>query len=409
MRKILGITGIRSDYDIMSGLYRRLAAERSIDFRLLVGGAHLSKTYGYSVDLIRADGIAIFASIESLLDADTSSSRLKSASIFLQTAVDLVAAWKPDVILFAGDREEVWMGGLLGSYLEIPTVHFYGGDQTASWHVDNLVRHAASKLSTFHVVSTQEHRARLLALGEPDSRIRVVGSLALDNFVETAADSGAESSVPRSAGPYALVLFHPDPSEAEIAGDIIRNILLEIRDAGLAARIGYPNTDPSNRSIISVFDEFHSEPKFYFYRNLKRSDFIALYKGARFIIGNSSSGIVEAASIPIPTVNVGMRQRGRYAGRNVLFVDSDRESIRRGITQAQDPEFRASIAGMANPYGDGRSCARAFDLIMSTNFARLLPKVEDPLELNPGSVPSESAQGIARGASVVSYWTLSAK
>jgi UDP-hydrolysing UDP-N-acetyl-D-glucosamine 2-epimerase len=384
MKKMLGITGIRSDYDLMSGLYRRLAADPAVDFRLLVGGAHLSKTYGFSIDLIREDRIPILATIESLLDADSTSSRLKSASIMLQSAIDAVFAWKPELIMYAGDREEVWIGGLLGNYLEIPTVHFYGGDHTKSWHVDNPVRHAASKLSTFHVVTTDEHRLRLLAMGESDARIRVLGSLALDNFFEptpSKADWIAEPiGLPSAIGDYALVLFHPDTSEGSIAGEICRNILLELNAAGLGACIGYPNTDPANRDIIQAFVEFQDEPRFFFYRNLRRAEFISLYKHAQFIIGNSSSGILEAASVPIPAVNVGLRQRGRRSSVNVLFVDSDRDSIGRGIAAAQDPTFRRSLMGMTNPYGDGRSCARAYNLIVNTDFAGMFQKVEDPIE-----------------------------
>jgi UDP-hydrolysing UDP-N-acetyl-D-glucosamine 2-epimerase len=379
VRKILGITGIRSDYDLMSGLYRRLAGDPEVDLRLVVGGAHLSKTYGHSVDLIRADGIAILATIESLIDADSISARLKSASIMLQSAVDIVAAWRPDLILYAGDREEVWIGALLGNYLEIPTVHFYGGDHTDSWHIDNPVRHAASKLSTFHVVSTDEHRMRLIAMGEPESRIRVLGSLALDNFRSPIATHSLEPSQMPSIGDYALMLFHPDPSEYAIAGEICRNILLELKAAGLGACIGYPNTDPANKDIIEVFSEFRDEPRFYFYRALERRQFIWFYQHARFIIGNSSSGIIEAASIPIPAINVGLRQRGRRAGQNVIFVDADRNSVRRGIAEALDPSFRSLVSGMSNPYGDGHSCARAFELIISTDFSKLLHKTEDPL------------------------------
>ena len=383
MKRVLGITGIRSDYDLMSGLYRRLAADKTLDFRLIVGGAHLSKTYGYSLDLIHADAIPVLATIESLIDSDSISSRLKSASIMLQTAVDIVAAWRPDLILYAGDREEVWIGGLLGNYLEIPTVHFYGGDHTDSWHIDNPVRHAASKLSTFHVVTTQEHRLRLIALGEPDARIRVLGSLALDNFrVPGGTDPAVDeaSLKPHSdIGDYALVLFHPDPSEYEVAGNICRDILRELKHAGLGAYVGYPNTDAANKDIIAVFSEFLNEPRFCFYRTLERSKFISFYRRARFIIGNSSSGVIEAASVPVPAVNVGLRQRGRLAGRNVIFVNTDRDSIRRGIATALDPAFRASIANMLNPYGDGASCARAYDLIVNTDFSRLLHKTEDPL------------------------------
>jgi UDP-hydrolysing UDP-N-acetyl-D-glucosamine 2-epimerase len=384
MKKVLGLTGIRSDYDLMSGLYRRLAREGDVDFKLLVGGAHLSKTYGYSVDLIVADGISVLGKIESLLDADSASSRLKSASIMLQSAVDLVTGWKPDVLLYAGDREEVWIGGLLGNYLDIPTVHFYGGDHTDSWHIDNPVRHATAKLSTFHVVAADEHRKRLMALGEPEWRIRLLGSLALDNFqYPEVAERIAfgTGSVPswRNLGDYALMLFHPDPSEQAIAAEICRNILQELKHAGVGACVGYPNTDAANKNIISVFSEFRDEPRFIFYPTLDRTKFISLYRHARFIIGNSSSGIIEAASLPIPAINVGERQRGRLAGRNVIFVSGDRQAVRRAIATALDPAFRASLAGMSNPYGDGHSCERAFDFIMSTDFSELLHKTEDPL------------------------------
>ncbi len=382
MRRLLGITGIRSDYDLLSGLYRRLAADLTLDFRLLVGGAHMSRTYGHSVDLIREDGIPILATVENLIDADSASARLKSASIMLQFSVDVVAQWNPELIIYAGDREEVWIGGVLGNYLGIPTVHFYGGDHTRSWHIDNPVRHAASKLSSFHIVSTEEHRQRLLAMGEADSRIAVLGSLALDNFAETTTEADPHApGLPRAIGDYALVLFHPDPSECDVAGSICRDILLELKAAGLGACIGFPNTDAANRDIIEVYEEFRNEPRFFLYRNLRRREFISLYKRARFIIGNSSSGIVEAASVPIPTVNVGTRQIGRTAGRNVLFVDADRQSIRKGIAAAQDPDFRQSILGMANPYGDGLSCAKAYNLIVNTDFSTLLKKVEDPLDL----------------------------
>ena len=206
--------------------------------------------------------------------------------------------------------------------------------------------------------------------------------MALDNFAETVAEADPQPpGGARPIGDYALVLFHPDPSECDVAGSICKDILLEIKAAGLGACIGYPNTDAANRNIIEVYEEFRNEPRFFLYRNLRRREFISLYKRARFIIGNSSSGIVEAAFGPIPAVNVGLRQRGRAAGRNVLFVDADRQSIRKGIAAAQDPDFRQSILGMANPYGDGLSCAKAYNLIVNTDFSTLLAKVEDPLDL----------------------------
>jgi UDP-hydrolysing UDP-N-acetyl-D-glucosamine 2-epimerase len=389
MKRLLGITGIRSDYDLMSVLYRRLGADRDVDFRLLVGGAHLSKTYGYSIELIRADGIPILAAIESLIDADTKSSRLKTASIMLQSAIDIVAAWSPDLILYAGDREEVWIGAVLGAYLEIPTVHFYAGDHVATGHVDNLVRHAVSKMSTYHADSIEEHRSRLLAMGEPASRIRVIGSLALDNFVAQPALDRSELreriGFPEEIGDYALVLFHPEPAEFGNVAEICRNILAELKAAGLGACIGYPNTDPANKEIIDLFRGYSDESRFFFYKNLARSEFISLYKNAKFIIGNSSSGIIEAASVPIPAISVGLRQRGRHAGRNVIFTGTDRGTIGEAIAKAQDTAFLSGMAGMVNPYGDGHSCDRAYSLLANTDFATLRRKVEDPLDLVNGS------------------------
>jgi UDP-N-acetylglucosamine 2-epimerase (non-hydrolysing)/GDP/UDP-N,N'-diacetylbacillosamine 2-epimerase (hydrolysing) len=384
--KILGITGIRSDYDLMSMLYRRLAGDPDLDFKLLVGGAHLSKTYGYSVRLIRADAIPILASIESLIDADTTSSRLKSASIMLQSAVDTVAQWSPDLIIYAGDREEVWMGATIGAYLEIPTVHFYGGDQINTGHVDNAIRHATSKLSTYHVVPIEEHRSRLMAIGEPASRISVIGSMALDNFVAqkpfTRDELKDRIGLPSAMGDYALVLFHPEPSERETAAEVCRGMLREIKAAGLGACVGYPNIDPSNKKIIASFEEFKEEKRFYFYKNLDRTDFISLYKGASMIIGNSSSGIVEAASIPIPAISVGARQRGRHAGFNVLAADTDRAAIRQAIEKSRDPVFLERVHRMINPYGDGKSTERAYELLVNTDFEALRLKTEDPLAIN---------------------------
>ena len=385
-KKIIGISGIRSDYDLMSVLYRRLANDLEIDFQLLVGGAHLSKTYGYSIDLIKQDKIPILAEIESLIDADSLSARLKTASVMLQSTVDVVARWRPDLIVYAGDREEVWIGALLGNYLQIPTLHFYGGDHTSSWHPDNPVRHAASKLTSVHAVAHEEHRLRLLALGEMDARIHIVGNLSLDNFVAQEPIDERQLypalGVPADIGDYAMVLFHPDPAEMPIAGDICRNILMELVDARIGACVGFPNTDPRNRAIIDAINEFRSHPRFFFYRNLGRAEYISLYKGARFIIGNSSSGILESASVPIPAINVGVRQRGRFAGANVLFIDTDRAAIARAIRQAVDPSFLAAIAGMKNSYGDGHAGERAYRLVKDTDFAPLRFKSEDPLQLH---------------------------
>jgi UDP-N-acetylglucosamine 2-epimerase (non-hydrolysing)/GDP/UDP-N,N'-diacetylbacillosamine 2-epimerase (hydrolysing) len=384
MKKILAITGIRSDYDLMSGLFRKLQADVGIDLRLLVGGAHMSRTYGHTIDQIRRDGFTILHAVESLIDSDSPASRLKTASIMLQGAVDAVANWEPDVIIYAGDREEVWIGAMLGTYLEIPTVHFYGGDHTETGHVDNPIRHAVSKLSTAHAVTVEEHRQRLLSMGEPASRIRVIGNISLDNFVHHHALSRQELEqqigLPIRMTNYALVLFHPDPSEKGIAAEIFERILLTLKKHGIAGCVGYPNTDPSNREIIDVIEKYRGDESFFLYRNLDRDQFISMYKHASFIIGNSSSGILEAASIPIPAINVGLRQRGRMAGNNVIFCDSDAQSVSAALAKAFSQPFLDMVKLTRNPYGEGDSANQAYCMLKEMDLQSMRLKTEDALK-----------------------------
>ncbi len=383
MNKILGITGIRSDYDLMTSLYNKFMDNPEIDFRLLVGSAHLSKTYGHTIDNIIDDGFPILSSIECLIDSDTPSSRLKTASIMLMNSIDIVSNWSPDIIIYAGDREEVWIGAMLGTYLEIPTVHFYGGDHTITGHVDNPVRHAVSKLSTVHMVAMEEHKKRLLLMGESANRIHVIGNMSLDNFMSTRIipllELKKQIGMRIDFNNFALLIFHPDPSEKSVAGTYFENILLELKSSGINTCVSYPNTDPANKSIIDLIEKHKNEKTFYFYKNLNRDQFISLYKYSRFIIGNSSSGIMEAASIPIPAINVGLRQVGRFAGKNVIFCRGDRNNIAKAIKCALSSNFRKTIKDIHNPYGNGKSTEKAYKILLKHNFNAIRLKKEDPL------------------------------
>jgi UDP-hydrolysing UDP-N-acetyl-D-glucosamine 2-epimerase len=383
--RILAITTIRSDYDLMSGLYALLHADPEIDLRLLVAGTHLSANHGRSVDLIYRDGFKVLGEIESLIDGDSARARLKSASIFLQSAVDLVSNWGPDLILFAGDREDVLVGGMLGTYLRIPTLHFFGGDHERDGHSDTAVRHATSKLATAHVVSIDEHKRRLISMGEEPARIFVSGSIALDKFLQMKVMSRQEVLARMPPGKhmdgYALLIHHPVDAEELQAGAHFENILQALGDHGIPVACSYPNTDPGYSRILEVARRYELQPDCWFFKNLDREWFLSVYRHARFIIGNSSSGILEAASIPLPAINVGLRQRGRLAGENVIFCDSDRAAIGQSIERVLQPAFRATVAKMTNLYGDGHSTERAYRYIKQTDFASMRLKTEDPLHL----------------------------
>jgi len=383
MKKILGISGIRSDYDLLSSLYKKLANDKDINFKLLVGGAQLSSSYGMGVEQIQKDGIGILLKIESLIDSDSDRSRLKSASIFLQNSIDIVAQFAPDLIIYSGDREEVMIGALLGGYLEIPTIHFYAGDHAHDGHVDNPIRHAASKLSTAMFVTLPEHKERLIKMGEPEYRIKIIGSIALDRLNNDNIYSKEEIKsffkIKSGFNKFALVIYHPLAEEKASSHLYFENILKTLEKSGINAFVSYPNTDPSNKKIIEVIKKYAHHDNFYFYKNLERRIFLGILKNCILMVGNSSSGILESASIPVPAVNVGLRQKGRIINDNVIFCNTDSKSIDHAIKKALSLEFMSSISKIENVYGDGKSTLRAYELIKKMDLKGMLYKKEDVL------------------------------
>lgn len=379
--KILAITGNRADYDLLSYLYKLLDQDPEVDFRILVTGAHLSHAFGYSKSAIEKDGLKILGTIENILNADSPKSRIKAASIFLMNAIDLVDTFRPDLLLLAGDREEVLAGGMLGAYMTIPTIHFFGGDHVADGHVDNPARSAASKLATCHFVSIEEHKQRLISMGEEADRIHVIGNPGLDKFkrepvlekkvlLHQLGIEGFED--------YAMLIYHSPP---DIVGDNeeIENIFKALEQNHVKAVVGGTNTDYNHEAVKRVFDRYKDNPNFYFYNNLDRNLFINLYRNAKFQIGNSSAGITEAASIPIPVINVGKRQTKRRAQKNVVFVDGQLQHIDDAIRKVTNTFFLSEIASLQNEYGDGNSSKRAYELMKQINVKENFFKTYDPL------------------------------
>lgn len=387
MRRVLALTSIRSEYDLMSRVFQVLHSDPAFDLRLLVSGAHLSPAFGMTVNDIRRDGFQVLAEVETLLAADSHSSRLKTAASLLFASIDIVRSFAPDVIVFAGDREDVLIGGMLGAFLGIPTVHFFGGDHAADGHVDNPVRHATSKLASAHFVSLEAHRDRLRRLGEPAHRIHVIGSVALDKFMQEPSLSRDEVLRALQADgvspdtPLALFIFHPIADERLIAGDYVRHAVDALSDAGYHVCIGASNTDPGNTSLMEAYRRAGTRPNVSFYGNLPRNAFVNLMRHATLIAGNSSAGLLEAASLGLPALNIGQRQRGRLAAANVVFCDGDRPSIDAALSRIASSGFRDSLVGLRNPYGDGRSAERAAKLLYSLDLARLARKPEDPLHV----------------------------
>ncbi|MDQ0156911.1 UDP-N-acetylglucosamine 2-epimerase [Robertmurraya andreesenii] len=381
-KKILAFTGIRSDYDLMSGLYSKINEQEDFEISLIVSGAHLSDTYGYTVQNIREDKIPIIATIENLIDSNSKSSRIKSMSILLQSCIHTVENYKPDLILYPGDREDVMVGALLGAYMNIPTAHFFGGDHATDGHVDNMIRHATSKLSTIHFVSNEYSLKRLIKIGEARERIFNVGSPSLDKFISTPIISKRDllnKFNKTEWDDYAVVIFHPMPGEEEMALEYFREILIVLEEEGINAFIGYPNVDSGNRDIIRMIEKYNQDENFVIYKNLPRDIFVNILRSAKFLIGNSSAGLYEAPSIPLGVINVGNRQKGRLAAENVIFVNQGIENIRCGIRKVTSDTFQHRLVNVKSPYGEGDSIEQILSILRKIDLRKLEKKTEDPL------------------------------
>lgn len=384
--KILAQTSCRSDFDLLAPVYRALHQDPRFDFRLIISGAHLSRTFGYTARQVHATGLPVLAQIQTLLDSDRPSGRLLNASLLLSGAVAGVERFAPDLLLVPGDREDAMAMCLLGVYLKIPIAHFFGGDYSATRDVDNPIRFACSKLASKHFVTLEEHRQRLLAIAEPASRILVVGNPALDGFrlepkissQQVLAALGVDSQAER---PYCVVVHHPlyaDPDAGAQEMELILKVLLKQQ---MRTVVGLPNSDSGSRRMIQLLESYKDNPNVVLYQSLERSLFVNLLRNATVLVGNSSMGLIEAPSIPLPVVNVGERQRGRTAAENVLFVDADRLQIEKALARVQSREFQQSLQGLENPYGDGHSTQRIVEALANQIDQNMVYKTEDPLKV----------------------------
>ncbi|WP_454744650.1 UDP-N-acetylglucosamine 2-epimerase [Ciceribacter selenitireducens] len=375
-RTVHFLTGIRSEYDILAPIIAAVDAQPDLDAGVIVTGAHLTGLHGQSIRQIEADGYRIAARIDSLLASDGLGGRVKGMALQLAGLTDLFARERPDFLVVMGDREEVMTGAVAAIYHHIPVVHVGGGDHADDGNVDNLVRHAVSKMAHLHMATTELSGQRLRQLGEEPWRIHVTGASGLDRIIAT--PDMARDELEKALGvdwhgePYAVLLYHPTITDFAEARAHMASITQVLEASGLNIAVMAPNSDPGNQAISLEIDALISRcPKAKAFTFLERKVFINMLRHARVMVGNSSAGILEAPSMGLPVVNIGIRQRGREHGDNVIFTDYDAGEIAAAIAKATtDESFRALVAQRRTPYGDGKAGERIAEVLRTVELGR---------------------------------------
>ena len=362
MRKIAVITVGRSDYGIYLPILTRIQNDPDLQLNLIVSGMHLSPEFGLTVDSIENDGFQITEKVEMLLATDSPQGISKSMGMGLIGFSQTYQRIRPDIILVLGDRFEMHAAVLAALPFKIPIAHLHGGEITQG-AIDDSLRHSITKLSHLHFVSTPEYAQRVIQLGEEPWRVTVSGAPGLDNLQETALLSCVELNqkfgIRFSDDPLLLVTYHPVTLEYEQVEYQVSELLAALRESGLPVLFTLPNADTGGRQITQMINDFVAiHPSSRLVENLGTQGYFSVLAQAAAMVGNSSSGIIEAASFALPVVNIGTRQKGRLRGENVIDVDYDRESIFMGLEKALSNKFVTKISGLKNLYGDGNASKR---------------------------------------------------
>lgn len=376
MKKLMFITGSRGEWGYIRPILRLIEQKKDVDYRLVVTNMHLLSAYGNSYKEIEADGFTIHYRIHMSLDGYSHVTQAKSLGIFLTSLPDIIDTEKPDWIVLAGDRGEQLMAAIAGGYTYTPVAHIQAGE--VSGNIDNMARHAIGKFVHLHLASNTDAAERLIKLGEEPFRVHNVGAPQLDELVSgeysATEEVGKRLCLDLSRG-YILAVMHPVTEESSRARDQARIFIQALNHFDYQKLVIMPNNDAGSYEVKYAIDKY-KQGEYHIYANLKRQDYLSLLKNCLCIVGNSSSGLLEAPTFYTPAVNIGRRQNLRYRGKNVIDVDFVESAIIKAIEKAVSPEFHEYLQkNPDHPYGDGHSSERILDLLMTAKIDdRLLVK-----------------------------------
>ncbi|MEJ5864138.1 UDP-N-acetylglucosamine 2-epimerase [Pseudomonas farsensis] len=379
MSKTIAVfTGTRAEYGLLYWLMKEIKASEDLVLQVVVSGMHLSPEFGETWRMIEADGFEIDAKVEMLLSSDTDIGVVKSMGLGLLGFADALGRLRPDCLVVLGDRFEALAITQAALVMRIPVAHLHGGEITEGAY-DDAMRHAISKMADIHLVAAEPYRQRVIQLGEAPQRVFNVGAIGLDHVRRTARmgiEALRESLSFNLQQPFILVTYHPVTMADE--GPIESfTALLEALDAFPEYQVilTYPNADNGGRAIIPLLEAYaQRQPmRVLAVPSLGFKRYLSVVALAAAVLGNSSSGIIEVPSFGVPTVNIGVRQKGRLAAQSVLHCVPERAAIKAALGRALEHEFAKACRGVDNPYGQGDAAAQITRILRDVDARESVP------------------------------------
>jgi GDP/UDP-N,N'-diacetylbacillosamine 2-epimerase (hydrolysing) len=378
MRKICIVTGTRAEYGLLYWLMKEIQADAELQLQIIATGMHLSPEFGLTYRSIVEDGFIIDAQVEMLLSSDTPVGIAKSIGLGIIGFADTLERLKPDVIVVLGDRYEILAAAQAALVARIPVAHIHGGETTEG-AIDESIRHAITKMSHLHFVAADPYRKRVIQLGESPDAVFNVGALGIENFkrLQLLTKSELEQNINFELGyPCFLITYHP-ATLGSIAPQAAMQELLDALDHFSSARIIFtkPNSDTDGRILSLMIDEYAhcNNERVVVFTTMGQLRYLSALQAVDVVIGNSSSGIIEAPACFTPTVNIGDRQSGRLKADSIVDCSETTESIVAAINKALSPSFREGFSSDLSLYGSGETAARIKNHLKQANFSSKKP------------------------------------
>jgi len=379
MRKACVISGSRAEYGLLKKLMDLLNQSDEFELQIIAAAMHLSPDYGETYKEIEKDGFQITHKAEMLLASDTETSTLKAMALGIIEFSSALERLKPDFLIILGDRFEVLAAAQTAMILKIPVVHIHGGESTQG-AIDEAIRHSITKMSQIHFTACESYRRRVIQLGENPNRVFNTGAPGIDNIFQLnlmGRDALSKSLKMDLSSPFLLVTYHPVTLQAHGPQQALQG-LFKALDQFKAHSVIFtmPNCDPSGREITKAIEDFVrlNSSRMRLFSSLGQLRYLSALKEAAAVVGNSSSGIIEAPALKTPTVNIGTRQLGRICDKSVVNSSDNSENIALSLTSVLSQDFQSNTKASGSLFGNGKASEKMFEILRNTDFTKILSK-----------------------------------